>query len=208
MRAILVYLLIFGAPAMAGDGLPEHTSPALYRAKEGEPLAVRRAPAPDAPLLGHIEGGDGPVEIVVSNGAWGMVVAGERNGWVQRSGLVELLTNPLPGSALPEGLACFGTEPFWHLLVRSGEVEMSGPFEPSEVYAIRDVQAGDGVRGIAGLWLENDTGDSGHLLIQDRLCSDGMSDALHGRWVALYRAGRPVRTGCCGSRLPDLLPPD
>ena len=106
----------------------------------------------------------------------------------------------MPG-ALPPGLACFGTEPFWTLRPDGGRAVFSTPDRRRRGAGAESRRS---VTGIAGdqrraLIAEGD-GRRITATIAPGLCSDNMSDRLYGLTAMVVLEGEDVPellTGCC-----------
>jgi uncharacterized membrane protein len=101
-----------------------------------------------------------------------------------------------PGS-LPEGFACFGTEPFWSLNAETFSTP-EAPDQPLDVAAVLDSGIfRDPRRAVVA------TGAAGRFTVTatPQACSDGMSDRAFGlaAMVVLEPEGASPQllTGCC-----------
>ncbi len=108
----------------------------------------------------------------------------------------------VPESAVPDGLICFGNEPFWSLTFEgAGIVTFNTPdIEVPQSYPVVDAQTARG-RPEYPVAIELDAGlKTGLAMIDYEACSDGMSDATHLWRVDLLlkdQAERKLLTGCC-----------
>jgi uncharacterized membrane protein len=163
------------------------------------------APDGDAAPLYDAPGGsrtdalrEGPVEALVKNG-WLRVSRGERSLWLDPADVAPAPPATLAGGALPDGLACFGTEPFWSLTL--GSTGMVVSMLGAKSVAVRLAELDAAAPGVAAARF---TGvQAGRVEITRADCSDGMSEALHP-WRAtltLEVGDAPPRlTGCCRYR--------
>ncbi|RRH76913.1 SH3 domain-containing protein [Falsigemmobacter faecalis] len=162
----------------------------------GDMLNIRAEPSASAPILGRLAPDRVQIEVTgqSSDGAWAQINAGEGSGWVAMRYL------SFPGSLwqsgqLPEGLACFGTEPFWDLRQSGSSLHLRSPDSGEQSYAITSVSdrgfPEDRIRAVQA-------GDLTAVIFpQD--CSDGMSERSFALQVVLSLRGgeRPMLSGCC-----------
>jgi uncharacterized membrane protein len=202
--ALLLAGPLLAGPLLAGPGgtAAAQPLPGLYDVTgvaADDVLNVRAAPEAGAPVVGSLAADARGVEVVGrdAGGGWGLVNVGEGSGWAAMRHLA-----PRPGvwveGALPDALACFGTEPFWSFRVDAGRAVLSGPDEERAAAPVavlstsipddprRVVQAGAGEAAITAV-------------IVPMACSDGMSDRSFGLDVTLIPGGTAPRmlTGCC-----------
>lgn len=114
-RLALFFLLALAAPASAAE-------PGYFRVTgvaSGDVLNIRAEPRADAEAYGELAPGAGPVEIleVKTEGAseWGRLVTGESDGWVAMRFLEPAEVATIGETAIPDGLSCGGSEPFWNI---------------------------------------------------------------------------------------------
>lgn len=165
-------------------------------------LAVRDAPAGSA--LGTLAPGAGPLEItgLDDSGVWGRIIFGESDGWIALDATTPGDPPRLADSAIPEGLVCVGTEPFWSLTLEGDEVLHATPGAERESFGLLDVQPAEGRRWPVRLALHGED-RSGVAILRPDACSDGMSDRTHAWSVDVVIEGEGalrLRSGCC--RLP------
>jgi uncharacterized membrane protein len=195
----LAALLLALAPAAAAEpALP--TLADVVGVAPGDVLNVREHPDASAPIIGTLAPDTAGVEVVDldSTGRWARVNAGERAGWAAMRYLQAESNLWIPG-ALPPGLVCLGTEPFWSLRPDSHRVIYSTPEAERALplgAALDTGLPGDPRRVLIAVDGE------GRLTatIAPKTCSDGMSDRAYGLGVAvvLEGPGAPeLRTGCC-----------
>lgn len=198
----LLMLLALHHPATA-QVQPEGFTPGLYRVTgvaADDVLNIRAAPTAAAALVGSYAPATDGIEVVALNeaGTWGMVGLPEGNGWVS---MAFLERQPADTGALPLGLRCGGTEPFWSLAFESGS---SASYASPEVPGLRlEVQPVRSVHLPADRLTGFDAGAPGLALtglVRPALCSDGMSDRLYG-WMLEMIERRTVSHrlvhGCC-----------
>lgn len=165
----------------------------------GDALNVRAEPTIAAPVLATLAADARGVEVVAvdPSGRWGRVNAGEGSGWVALRYLREE-----PGvwqaGALPSGLRCFGTEPFWSLVPEGRTARIDRP-EGSASFALEALDLGLSADARRALLLRSETA-AATATITPEVCSDGMSDRLFGLavLVVVEDTDAPrLLSGCC-----------
>jgi uncharacterized membrane protein len=201
MRAAALALLLLGGPAAAADDLP---LPGLYDVTgvaAGEVLNLREAPDAGAAVVGSLAADARGIEVVArdASGRWGQVNTGERAAW---AALRYLAAEPdgWKSGALPPGLSCYGTEPFWSLRPDGRVAAFTTPEggkDALDLAAVLDIGLdGDPRRALIA------TGPDRRLTatILPAPCTDGMSDRAYGLDVTIVveGSGEPrMLTGCC-----------
>lgn len=207
-------LLLAGAPGPAGangDGpsgtgdlrLPTVTDPSYHRVvgvAEGGVLDIRSGPSASAPIIGGLAPDAQPIEVIDTHDGWGLVIAGEGNGWVSMASLEPVTPDLVGSSATPVGAVCAGNEPFWSLTLSSGS---AATFDPADGAAISlGVDAAGRVGGRPNMdfiWMSGG-GQTASAFISREICSDGMSDRLYGQRIGLTlrsSGGTAGYDGCC-----------
>ena len=211
MIRTLIAFLLAATPAFA----TEFSWPALYDVKgveTGDVLNIRSAPSADAEQIGNLPPSAINVEVIQVNDAltWGLVNTGEGTGWVSLAFLSRQAGQR--EGVFPKIRQCFGTEPFWSLLVEP----------PRATFSSQDTKARDGlVSGLhrsrnrrdrfvfTGSFFPDDFGVLDmELMLRTEACSDGMSDRAYGISVDLFMSGstnpeaHQLLSGCC-----SLVPP-
>ena len=202
MRGVLVAaLVVLAAPTGATQ---EYILPTLFDVAgvgAGDVLNVRAAPGTGAEIIGGLAADARGVEVVGldASGRWGQVNVGERAGWVAMRFLAHR-TDVWVSGALPAGLACFGTEPFWSLRPDGGTVVFAAPGVPETATPLvatldtgifRDPRRALVAEGADGRMT---------VTIAPAACSDGMSDRAFGLSAMVVREGGDgsvLLTGCC-----------
>ncbi len=202
MRAalVLVGLLLaapLGVPAAAAPSLPALFS--VIGVGAGDKLNVRAAPDPKAEIVGALAPDAEGIEVVGLDptGEWGRVNVGEGAGWVA---LRFLVAGPdaWAADALPEGLRCFGTEPFWSLRPEGRTLRYASPDGADKVLDLKAVLEVPGAASRALVARGRMAGITAFVTPRD--CSDGMSDRAFALGVdaVLEGEGAPrLLTGCC-----------
>jgi len=189
------------AGLLSGAGLAAQEYYAVSGVGPDDVLNVRAGPSASAPVIGSMEAGAAPVEIVRTENGWGMFPAGEVSGWVSMDYLTPIDQPMIGATAVPEGLWCVGTEPFWVVTVNTGGVIVSHQnWDHDRAYDVNlDQSAADAGR-VSTLSLED-----GSAVITPEQCSDGMSDAEFGWSGDFVLGGGPlpaVLNGCCALQAP------
>jgi uncharacterized membrane protein len=125
---------------------------------------------------------------------WVMVEKGPARGWANARFLA--YGDPRDG-ALPVRLRCSGTEPFWGVEVGYGRANADLAFEQrrTRLALATPIQAA----ARPHLWLlpsANARDPASFLLVERRVCSDGMSERSYPFTVSLRIAGT-LLAGCC-----------
>lgn len=195
--ALALALTLLAAP---GHATPEAIFPGLIDVTgvaAGDVLNIRAEPGANATIIGTLAPDASGIEVVEARNGWLRVALPEASGWISGR-FATMRTGLWQQDALPAGLVCHGTEPFWSLVPDKGAAQFSTP---------------DGARRHEGLrvfgpadWAENPRrairADGLMALISPapRLCSDGMSDALFGLDAdVVVGEGAQARylRGCC-----------
>ncbi|MCC5995096.1 MAG: hypothetical protein JJU18_01835 [Oceanicaulis sp.] len=189
------------AALLSGAGLAAQEYYAVSGVDPDDLLNVRTGPSASAPIISAMEHDASPVEIVRVENGWGMFPAGEVSGWVSMDYLTPIDQPMIGATAVPEGLWCVGTEPFWVVTVNtSGVIVSHQNWDRDQAYGLDlDQSAADAGR-VSTLSLED-----GSAVITPERCSDGMSDAEFGWSGHFVLGGRQVPTvlqGCCALQAP------
>ncbi len=165
----------------------------------GDVLNIRATDEANAEIIGTLRRDAQSIEVVAinSSGTWGQVNSGETTGWVNLS-FLEAQGVAIDGFNLPNGLFCYGTEPFWSLQNIGGRLHYDTPDAPARDLDLWSAQD-SGIEGdlrrmlhFAGL------GGPGTAFIYPAQCSDGMSDRAFGLAISLMTAPvAQMRSGCC-----------
>jgi len=197
------------AGLLSGAGLAAQDYYAVSGVDPDDVLNVRMGPSASAPIIGALAHDASPVEIVRTENGWGMFPAGEMSGWVSMNYLSPIDQPMIGTTAIPEGMMCVGTEPFWVVTVNTGGVIVSHQnWEHDRTYSLNLDQSSADPDRVSSLSLED-----GSAVISPGQCSDGMSDAEFG-WNGRFVLGGPdhasILHGCCALEAPSPMatPPD
>lgn len=194
LRTALALSLILSGPAMATQ---EYILPTLFdvaRVAPDDVLNIRADPSARAAIIGTLAPDATRIEVVEEIRGWARVNTGEGSGWVSARYL-DYRTDVWDEGALPEGFACYGTEPFWNvsaedgtlLLQQVGMADLSAP-----VTAVLSTGIfRDPTRAVLAGGMT--------LTATPQQCSDGMSDRQFGLRALLVLHDDPARMlgGCC-----------
>ena len=196
IRAALAAFLATGPAFAFVEGWP-----ALYdvvNVAEDDVLNVRDDPDASSYKFGELKPGE-VVEVIDENpeGTWALVNSGEAAGWVSKRYL-RRLGEQLDGD-YPEITTCGGTEPFWDLTRRDGNItfeSFSGDIPPVTEPLIREGTA-MGNRHRYAFRTSNMIG-----IISREYCHDGMSDRAFGLEINLILDEEGYHMNGCCSILP------
>jgi len=200
MKRLTLLFSLFGF----GIG-PAIAAPSYYNLTELEAddtLNVRAEPFGTAEIIGTIPPGAQDIEIGVrdASGNWGRIIWNETSGWIAIRFLEQVEPRKFLETALPDGLTCSGTEPFWGLSLRAGGAFFSTPNNEliSLKHRLTQVAAGRADFPIS-LNFDSET----HVtvpIIRPAGCNDGMSDRLYP-WsidMIVQSSGQQgFLSGCC-----------
>ena len=200
MIRVLVLLVALAGPARATQ---EYLLPTLFDVTgvaADDVLNVRAEPDARAEIVGALAPDAEGVEVVAhdASGRWGLVNTAERSGWVAMRYLA-YRTDVWEPAALPEGLRCVGTEPFWSIWPEGERLVFARP--EAEVSGRIAAVLGTGVfRDPRRALVAEGEGWRLTATLAPRRCSDGMSDLAYGLEASVVReAGGEAELllGCC-----------
>lgn len=193
-------LLIFILTCIIGTQSGAQSFPDAYvttGVAADDTLNIRSAPDTSAEKIGEY----GPYALNIEvlrlsdTGKWGMVGAGERNGWVSMRYLEP--SNHQEPFTFPRPMSCFGAEPFWSLNVTARGDEYQEPgVSRRDLNMIRENAASNGAIAV----FEEGPTLNRTLIVEKGYCSDGMSDREFGWKATLFNEapdGNGVQSGCC-----------
>ncbi len=168
-------------------------------------LNVRAAPSASSADIGDLPPGTAGIEVLGTDpsGKWGEIAWQEGSGWIATRFLAPDELATIPGTALPNGLLCTGTEPFWSLRLGASGAVFSDPSGTALSLTLDGARVAEG-RPAFPVALQHGGAEGGAMsVIRPARCSDGMSDSPYPYSAALIvQAGgtRRFLDGCC--RLP------
>ena len=192
------FLLIF--PAHAQEIVTWPTYFKVVGVADNDVLNVRGLPSSSAPIIGELAPNSRPIEVLASQNGWAQVSTGEGTGWVSTHFLEEIQLPTIGDTALPEGLTCWGTEPFWGIEIDAAQVVLGDMNEGVSTFQM--FETGQFAHRAGSLNFFIAAGEGGQMtgIISNRICSDGMSDRDYGRAVELLIStpeGTSAIAGCC-----------
>jgi uncharacterized membrane protein len=202
MRWLTLACALLGAGAATAT--QEYILPTLFDVTgvpAGDVLNVRAGPGVQHEIVGRIDHNARGVEVVAHgpDGAWGQIILGEGTGWVAMRFLAYRTDVWEPG-ALPAGLQCLGTEPFWSLAPQNGVLVLERPEAPAVEAPVTAVLDTGVFRDPRRAVLAEAEGARLTATLETRQCSDGMSDRVFGLSAMVVhedQGGATLLTGCC-----------
>lgn len=197
----ILTFLTAGLMVFASAGTAQ-TLPQVYAVEgveAGDVLNIRSELSASAEIIGTLAHDARDVEVVATNpeGTWGQVNTAESAGWVNLSFMAAQGVH-IDNYNLPDGLFCYGTEPFWSAQNIGGALHFDTPDAPArdlEIWMAQDSTLRDDLRRMvqfAGI------GGPGVAFIYPASCNDGMSDRAYGLAISLMTApDAQLLSGCC-----------
>jgi hypothetical protein len=160
-------------------------------------LNLRAQPDPRSARVGSLAADTTDIAVVgqaVQGLDWVMVQKGQARGWASARFLA--YGHPLSGT-LPVRLRCAGTEPFWGVEVGYGRADANLAYDQRRTRLVLATPIPAAAR--PRLWLipsASPRDPASFLLVERRVCSDGMSDRSYPFTVSV-RLGETLLSGCC-----------
>lgn len=171
--------------------------PALYDVvgvAADDVLNIREAPDAGSPVVAGLAPGGRGIEVTaLSDNGWARVNTSEGSGWVS-------LRYLQPGPQTPwwdpaTRLSCYGTEPFWTLILSGGEALFSSPLDADVRWTVTHRSTAYNRSNVQGLTI-----GPGFAVLKAEACSDGMSDLNYGLSLEFFRPEGGALggySGCC-----------
>ncbi|MCF2871427.1 SH3 domain-containing protein [Octadecabacter sp. G9-8] len=182
-------------PSAAAQSLPDRFM--IDGVAADDVLNIRSGPSPSDDVVGTLGPFTLNVEVLDQRDGWAQVPTPEGWGWVSKRYLAD---NPWPENEVPRPLQCSGTEPFWTFSMYPRGTEYSELALNEPTPRVQTVVS----ETIApkGFLIETQEGPTltRTLMVDGRICSDGMSDRPFGMSATLFTQapdGNYVQTGCC-----------
>ncbi len=193
--ALILALVPFALRAEGYPALYDVTGVAI-----NDVLNVREGPDAGSPIIGALPPDATGVEVIQVEGAWALVNADDRSGYVALRYLRRLPAPDWP--ALEAPLTCLGTEPFWSLQIDpvAGETRLQTPdATEAQTAPIETKWPGQPWSPAAAVALPD-----GLAVLAPAECSDGMSERSYGIAVDIFlqMEGTTRLSGCCRLGLP------
>jgi uncharacterized membrane protein len=205
MRLTILALVLGLALGGRAEATQEYILPTLFDVtgvEASDALNVRAGPGVQHPVIATLAPDAERIEVVAhdATGRWGQVNTGERAGWVSMRYLA-YRTDVWEEGALPEGLRCAGTEPFWSLRPEGDALVYSTPEQIDGTAAPIAAVLGTGIfRDPRRAIVAEAQGLRLTASLTTQWCSDGMSDRAYGLTAMVVREdaeGATLLTGCC-----------
>ncbi|MCK0095503.1 hypothetical protein MWU60_07960 [Yoonia sp. F2084L] len=200
MRILLSIVLACWTASATADEI-DPFFPALYAVTgvaENDTLNIRAAPDGDAAVIGALAHDARDIEVITLSrqGGWALVNASENAGWAAFR-FLNRQDQRVMSLGLPEGLRCFGTEPFWSITFGGGAVldyATPGSIMRHSITSMSPAPENVSVAefGYRFVWQSQGEDVTAHIL--PGRCSDGMSDRIYGLH---YVDNQRPSTGCC-----------
>ena len=197
--------LLFAAFLAATTGLA-HSAPDYMRVIDvasDDTLNVRAAPSGSSEDIGDIPHDAIGIEVsgYDGSGKWARILWQEGEGWISARFLApDEVTPRLGPTALPSGLLCGGTEPFWSVRLANGYAsfsDISGDFHSLTISGARVAEGRPNFPLQMGLG--GDTANA-NAFIRPASCNDGMSDRTYPYQVDFLLSTNGAQRyldGCC-----------
>ncbi len=200
IAGVLAVLVLMTFPAVAQKDVTWPTYFKVVGVTDNDVLNVRELPNSSAPIVGGLAPNSGPIEVLATQLGWAQVSSGEGTGWVSMNFLEEMQLPVIGNTALPQGLRCGGTEPFWGLEISSERVVLDDMNEGVSGFPMFETGQFANRAGSLNFFIAAGEGGQMTGIISNSFCSDGMSDRLYGREIELLIStpdGTSAVSGCC-----------
>ncbi|KMW56843.1 hypothetical protein AIOL_001800 [Candidatus Rhodobacter oscarellae] len=199
MRTIFLALLTAFLP------LSLAAQPAYFRVTgvaANDSLNVRAEPRSSSADIGDLPAHATGVEVhgTDASGKWGRIIWQEGLGWVSMRFLAPDPVQRVPGTELPAGLLCAGTEPFWSLQLSASSAAYSDANDLFLSLGLTGTRVAAGRPSFPVQVSLSGGGGSATLLVRPSACSDGMSDRAYPWHVDLLLDAGGIGAyydGCC-----------
>ena len=192
-----VLLLTFGASSFAEPIQP--MKEVFYRVvgvASNDVLNIRAQPTSRSEIIGAFSYNNSLLEVTGREGKWARVNLEENSGWIH-SGYIEPVNLPTYSHTnLPNGLKCYGEEPFWTVTLHDGEINVwHQNFVASKNYILSAVENTGKEYLLSGV---SKSGDEVAIFIKDEIASSLMAETFFNWSTSLYLDGVevPNGTGC------------
>src|SRR6056297_619206 len=196
MLRLICTLLFVGTAAAAQGEFPRLHD--VAGVAPDDTLNVRAGPGANHPVVGELDFDARGVEVIRSEGNWGLVNLPERSGWASLSYLAARADGDLPNTPR---LTCGGTEPFWDIDIYQGQhatIKTPMNHDPGDHFNVGLFQR---AYNPAEKWvlLGTDGPRELSLVVIKTYCDNGMSDNEYGFDATLIVSGTQgyVYSGCC-----------
>ncbi len=194
---VLAAALSLAAPALQAQSLPQLHD--VTGVDAGDVLNIRATPSASAEIIGTLAPDATGIEVVAANpeGTWGQVNTGETAGWVNLT-YMEARGVHIDNYNLPDGLFCYGNEPFWSLQNIGGALHYDTPDAPARDFDLWMAQDSGIAEDLRRMVQFAGFGGPGTAFIYPAQCNDGMSDRAFGLAISVMTApSGDLLSGCC-----------
>lgn len=193
--SIAALVLCTGGLSGAAEQLPRLSVTGVAR---NDVLNLRAQPDPRSRIVGSLAADARDIAIVgqaTQSLDWIMVQNGRTRGWANAAFLA--YGDPQQQGRLPVRLRCAGTEPFWGIDIGYGRAEANLAFDGRQ----RRIALASPMPAAARprIWLLPSAAAQdprSFVLVEGRICSDGMSDRSYP-FTVTARVGDVLLSGCC-----------
>ncbi|MDJ0825503.1 MAG: hypothetical protein QNJ16_08380 [Rhodobacter sp.] len=199
MRRLICLFLLLAFPGLAT------AQPGYFRVTgvaADDTLNVRAGPSASSADIGDLPPDARGIEVAGTDasGKWGTIVWQEGNAWISMRFLAPDPVPTIGGTALPAGLLCAGTEPFWSLRLSPGGATYSDLAGAGFAMSLSGTKIAEG-RPAFPLQLSHAGGAASSIaVVSPAGCSDGMSERVYP-WTIAYllntAGGQRFLSGCC-----------
>jgi uncharacterized membrane protein len=191
--AAIGLLMAVGVPGVAEPIQP--MKEVFYRVvgvASNDVLNIRAQPTSRSEIIGAFHHNHPLFEVNGRDGRWVRVNLGEYSGWVH-SGYIEAVNVPtFLHTNLPNGLKCYGEEPFWTVTLNSGQIQIKSMANQDRTYITSKVESFGNDHLISGV---SNSGNEIVIFVEDKMTSSSMVDRFFNWSVSLYLDGLPVSGG-------------
>lgn len=195
MRALALFLAAMLMTASAYAEVPRLVR--VTGLEQSDALNVRAEPSARTADIGDLAEGT-VVEVLetAEKGKWGRILWAEGDGWIALRHTEAVDLPQIGETAVPDGLLCLGSEPFWSLAISAQALVFETPAEADEATLEYALPAA-GRPGLPAAL----TGGGITAIVRAGACTDGMSDRTYG-WSADVVRGAMLYSGCCTAAMP------
>ena len=178
---------------------------------EGAMLDVRAAPSAEAEIVGDIPPHATGIEVTATDpsGEWGRILWTDGNAWLPMEHLAPAPVATVGETALPAGLQCGGTEPFWTLKLSGANAVYSDLGDRFMALTLLGVRVAEGYRDFpVAMQFNAENGQILSVIAPRPDCTDDMSDRAYpyGLTIVMGIDGLVPQTEAVMAALDEHLP--
>ncbi len=209
MRLFKSFLIcgLFLALTGAGSAQPYNLEPGYYAVSgvsADDVLNIRAEPDASAQIVGSFAPDAAPVEVLLEQDGWGYVSSGEGMGWTSMAFLKPVEVPRIGQSAIPDGMTCGGTEPFWGAEISESGISFASMDSAEEEFGFIAAENFGGAGPLRNLLIGGNAILTVTAVVSSEICSDGMSDRDYPRRIDMVfngEGGPFGYAGCCSMPL-------